>query len=348
MRTFEWRGRLLAAATATAMALGFGSQGFAQAPEKKLTVNYGGPSAGYYTVYVAQELGLYEKYGLEPKFHWFTSGAPLLAALKSKSIDVITTGLATVFAIDQKIPIKILLWELDNGAGEALIVAKDSPITSYKDLPKAKAIGGSAGTCAQVNIALIARSQGVKFSSLNVINIAPPLYGNAFASGSIDAAIGWAPHSLVLAQSGYKVVAWDADYGGICPSVTSVRTDFLKDNPEIGNKLVRIHDEARAAIEKNPRLAIDALIKQLSISETVAKAFYEAHCCKKMPTLAEQVSPESAYSMTAKQKGLALQLFTAGEMLAETGTIKAALPWGPIEEAIDPSYIQAYLKELKK
>jgi len=62
-----------------------------------LEINIGGPSAGYYTLYVAQELGLFEKQGLIPKFYWFTSGAPLLAGLKSKSIDVTTTGLSTVF-----------------------------------------------------------------------------------------------------------------------------------------------------------------------------------------------------------------------------------------------------------
>ena len=41
--------------------------------------------------------------GLEPNFY-FSRPAPLLAGLKSKSLDVITTGLATVFALGQNVP----------------------------------------------------------------------------------------------------------------------------------------------------------------------------------------------------------------------------------------------------
>ncbi|NGX97428.1 MAG: hypothetical protein G4V63_20165, partial [Candidatus Afipia apatlaquensis] len=61
-----------------------------------IPINIGGPSAGYFLTYVASDLGLYQKHGLDPKIHWFTSGAPLLAALKSGSIDQIVTGLAFV------------------------------------------------------------------------------------------------------------------------------------------------------------------------------------------------------------------------------------------------------------
>ena len=50
-------------------------------PKDRITVNIGGPSAGYFLTYVAYDLGIYQKHGLEPKLHLFTSGSPLLAAL---------------------------------------------------------------------------------------------------------------------------------------------------------------------------------------------------------------------------------------------------------------------------
>jgi len=33
-------------------------------------------------------------------------------------------------------------------------------------------------------------------------------------------------------------------------------------------------------------------MKNLSLSEPVAKAFYERHCCAKTPTFEEQLSPD--------------------------------------------------------
>ena len=47
----------------------------AQAP---LEFNYGYTTADHVNLYVAQDLNLFEKVGLKPKFFTFQSGAPLL------------------------------------------------------------------------------------------------------------------------------------------------------------------------------------------------------------------------------------------------------------------------------
>jgi len=321
----------------------------AQAP---LKFNYGAPTADYYVLYAAIELGLFKKYGLEPNFYWFASGAPLLAGLKSESIDVISTGLASAFALGQKIPLKLLFWEVDDAAGEALVVSQKSGITSYKELQKAKAIGAASGTCAQVAVGLIAKKLGIKVSDLNVVNIPPPLYANAFTSGSIDAAIGWAPYSIGLAdQGGHKLVNWDADYGidnGICPVMTGARTKFLEQHPEVGSRLVQIHAEAQEAVAKNPQLGIDGLAKYLSLSPALAKATYERLCCARKPTFAQQLDPNSPYSIVSKDGGVAKKLLIASEMLFAAGSIPAPLTLETINAAIDPSYVRKYVESQKK
>ena len=50
-----------------------------------LEINYGIPNANHATVFVAQDLGLFEKVGLKPKFFTFLSGAPLLAGLRARA-----------------------------------------------------------------------------------------------------------------------------------------------------------------------------------------------------------------------------------------------------------------------
>ena len=65
----------------------------AQRSALPLEINYGYTTADHVNIYVAQDLGLFEKAGLKPKFFAFPSGAPLLAGLKSESLDVVTAGL---------------------------------------------------------------------------------------------------------------------------------------------------------------------------------------------------------------------------------------------------------------
>ena len=341
----RWTGAVAMAVVSCAMFLNVAHA------QSLLKFNYGAPAADYYVLYVANDLGIFKKHGLEPKFFWFASGAPLLAGLKSESLDVFSTGLASAFALGQNIPIKLLFWEMDDAAGEGLVVSAKSGIKSYKDLPKAKAIGAPSGTCAQVAIGLIARKIGVKMTDFNVINIAPPLYANAFSSGSIDAGIAWAPYAQALEEKGHKIVNYDADYGidnGICPVMTGGRTKFLQQNPEVGRKLVQINAEAQEAIEKNPQLAIDALVKYLSVSPAVAKATYDRLCCSRRPTFEQQLDPNSPYSITSKDGGLVKKMHIATQVLAEAGSIAAPLSLEAIAAAIDSSYVKQFVDSRKK
>ncbi|HMN78893.1 MAG TPA: ABC transporter substrate-binding protein [Burkholderiaceae bacterium] len=341
--------RWLAAAATAALSLAATTVASAQGALQKF--NYGVPTADYYVLYVAKDQGLFQKQGLDPQFFFFPSGAPLLAALKSESVDIISTGLATAFALGQKIPLKLIFWEMDDSAGEGVIVSPKSGIRTITDLPKAKAIGAPSGTCAQVALGLIARKIGVKPSDFKTVNIAPPLYANAFSSNSLDAGVAWAPFLQALAEQGQTIIAYDADYGidgGICPVMTGGRTKFLQQNPEIGHKLVRINAEAAAMIEKNPQLAIDALVKYLSVTPTVAKATYERLCCARRPTFAQQLDPASPYSMVNRDGGLVKKLLIATQVLAEAGTIPAALTVDEIVQALDTSYLRRYVEAAGK
>ncbi|XUH15306.1 ABC transporter substrate-binding protein [Bordetella pertussis] len=269
-------------------------------------------------------------------------GRPLLAGLKSESLDVFITGLASAFALGQNLPVKLLFWQLDDAPGQGLVVSKDSGIDSYRDLKKAKAIGTPSGTCAQVALGLMARKAGIAMKELNVVNIAPPLYANAFTSNSIDAGVTWAPYLQSVAERGYKIVNYDTDYDGICPVMTGARTKFLQEHPDVGLKLVQISAEAQRMVADNPQLAIDVLEKYLKVSPAVAKATYERLCCGNFPTFRQQADPESPYSLVS-DKGIVAKLHTATQILAEAGTIPQAISRETVAASIDASYVRQYL-----
>lgn len=332
-------------------ALAWSSAGAQTTSEPPLEFNYGIPTADHITVFVAQDLGLFEKVGLKPKFFNFQSGAPLLAGLKSESLDVVTAGLALTFALGQDIPLKFLFWEANNAAAEALVVSPDSGIASYKDIGKAKKIGAASGTCAQVSLYLMAKKQGIDYSMLNVVNIPAPLFHNAFLSQSIDAGVAWPPYSLQLKSQGHPIASFDEDYtppGGVCPGLTAVRPAFLKAHPEIGLKLVRAEALAREAIAKDPQVGVDAFVKHLGLTPEVAKATLDRECCGRVPSFADQLDPASPYSMTAKTGGLAEKLALASEVLAAVKAIPAPIPLSTIQDAIEPSALQAYQKSISK
>ena len=171
----------------------------ARAADALLEFNYGIPNANHATVFVAQDLGLFEKVGLKPKFFIFQSGAPLLAGLKSESLDVVTAGLALALALGQNIPLKFIFWEANSAVSEGLVADPKSGIKSYRDLGKAKKIAAATGTCAQVSLYMMAKKLGVDYAKLDVVNIPAPLFRNSFMSGSIDAGVAWPPYLAATA-----------------------------------------------------------------------------------------------------------------------------------------------------
>jgi ABC-type nitrate/sulfonate/bicarbonate transport system substrate-binding protein len=322
----------------------------AQPTAAPLEFNYGYTTADHVNLYVAQDLGLFEKVGLKPKFFTFPSGAPLLAALKSESLDVVTAGLGLAFALGQNIPVKILYWNANDSLGEGLVVDAKSGIKTFQDIGKAQKIAAASGTCAQVALYVLAKKVGLDYAKLNVVNLPAPLFRNSFMSNSIDAGIAWSPYSMTLDSEGYKVVSWDSEYtppGGLCPRTTAARPAFLKSHPEAGLKLVQVDALASEAIAKNPQLAIDAIAKRLSLPAAVAKATFERVYLPR-PTYAQQLDPASPYSMTSKDGGLAGKLFMATQVLYETKSIPEPIPMGAIQDAVDPTYLKQYAAQPKK
>lgn len=317
-----------------------------QQPAQLLEFNYGIPTADHATVFVAQDLNLFEKAGLKPKFFYFQSGAPLLAGLKSESLDVVTAGLALTFALGQDIPLKFLFWEANNSAAEGLIVDPKGAVKSYQDIAKAQKIGAASGTCAQVALYLMAKKVGVDYAKLNIVNIPAPLFRNSFVSQSIDAGISWPPYSLQLQSEGFPVASFDEDYleqGGVCPGLTGVRPAFLASHPEIAERLIAVEAMARDAMQKNPQVGIDAFVKHLSVTPEVAKATLDRECCGRVPSFADQLDPASPFSMTSREHGLVGKLFLASQVLAATKAIPELIPLDKIQAAVDPTYLQQYV-----
>jgi ABC-type nitrate/sulfonate/bicarbonate transport system substrate-binding protein len=313
-----------------------------------IEVNYGYTTADHVNLYVAQDLGLFDKAGIKARFFSFPSGAPLLAGLKSESLDVVTAGLGLAFALGQNIPLSIFYVNSNDATGEGLVVNEGSPIKSWKDIGKAGKIGAASGTCAQVALYLMAQKAGTDFSKLNVVNLPAPLLRNSFKSKSIDAGMAWAPYSVALDAEGFRVVSWDTEYtpGGVCPRMTAMRPAFAKAHPDAALRLLQVDAAASAAVARNPQLAVDALVKRLGLAPEVAKVTME-RIYNQRPGFASQIDPASEHSLTSADAGLAGKLQLAMQVLHATKSIPEPVPMSLIRESIDAGPLKTFAARVR-
>lgn len=336
---------LMASAAMTAMPLRAyaASSGQAATPAAPIPVNIGLPTSNYWPAYIARDLKLFEKVGLAPNFFMFQSGAPLIAGMKSGSLDVAWTGLATLFMLGQDIPLKFVLVPLDSSSQMGFVVNPATGIQSFKDIAKSKDIGAPTATCSEVSLVLAARAAGVNRSSLRVSSLAPNLLLGALKNGQIDSTFIWGPWNLQFRDAGYKIVSWDRDFmknGGVCATTVAIRPAFLAAHPEVGCKLIKVQALAMEAARKNPELAIHTLREAFNISHALAKETYDTLV---IPSIESQIQPDSPWSLANKNAGLTEKLAVAGDALYEAKAIPKPIAHSVIAASVDDRYVREYL-----
>jgi NitT/TauT family transport system substrate-binding protein len=205
-------------------------------------------TANHLNLYVAQELGLFRKHGLDVAI--VEARDPALAR------DLVISGQADVFwacpsvavsAIANGAPLKIIA-QVKTPCSSLLVVPKGSPIRSYKDL-NGKRIAGSSPACeAVIAYEKKAREAGARFV-LDKLAGGPAIV--ALDSGKVDGAILEDPHLAIAELKGYRAILRDAPRKFPCRTINA-RTAYLKENPEALKRLVAAIREANTLINKAP------------------------------------------------------------------------------------------------
>jgi sulfonate transport system substrate-binding protein len=144
----------------------------------------------------------------------FTSGPPMLEAMASGSVDIGGVGDAPpVFAASGGEAVEIVGARQTNGDQDALLVPKNSPITSIQQL-KGKKIAYGSGSSANYNLLTVLTKASLTPKDVTLVNLQPALALAAFTSGSVDAWDIWPPYvQQAVAQDGAKVLATGSAYG---------------------------------------------------------------------------------------------------------------------------------------
>ena len=138
----------------------------------------------------------------------FPSGPPLLEALNVGAIDFGNTGEAPpIFAQAAGAPIQYVAYEPPAPKGEAILVPKDSKLTSVADL-KGKKIALNKGSNVHYLLVKALEKAGVKYSEVEPVFLAPADARAAFERGAVDAWVIWDPFQAAAeAATGARTLA---------------------------------------------------------------------------------------------------------------------------------------------
>jgi sulfonate transport system substrate-binding protein len=131
--------------------------------------------------------------GVKVKWAEFPGGPQLLEALNVGSVDLGTTGeTPPIFAQAAGADLLYLANEPAAPEGEAIVVGKDSPIRSVKDL-KGKRVALNKGSNVHYLLVRALEKAGLKYEDITPVFLNPADGRAAFQQGSVDAWVIWDP-----------------------------------------------------------------------------------------------------------------------------------------------------------
>jgi sulfonate transport system substrate-binding protein len=241
---------------------------FAQgAPLKELKVDY-----AYYSpssLVIKRKGWLEEEFkGTEVKWVLSAGSNRALEYLNSGAIDIgSTAGLAAVLSRANGNPIKAV-YIFSRPEWTALVVPKDSPIKSLKDL-KGKKVAATKGTDPYLFLLRSLHTVGLKKSDIEHVNLQHADGRVALAQKNVDAWSGLDPFMAAAeiedgAKLIYRNVAFNT-YGFLNASES-----FYSKNPNELKRVIKVYEQARAWIQANPVEAAKILSEEAKLPLGVA------------------------------------------------------------------------------
>jgi NitT/TauT family transport system substrate-binding protein len=242
----------------------------------KLIADYGGHAGFQSAMWVAKDLKIFDKYGLDVEVIMITGSARSVAALLGGSTQFATGSVVgPLAAVVRGTDIKVIAASY-NKFPYAFVVRPD--IRTPQDL-RGKNInilnfGGSNDLALQ----LAFKEWGLKLSDAQVIigGDAPTRLGSLMA-GRMDATILSPPHLTMAVQAGYRVLA---DMGDMSANFTQsslyTKGSYLKENRDRTKRFVRAYAEAIHVIKTDRERTIKVFAKRMRVEDPeTLKSTYE-------------------------------------------------------------------------
>lgn len=289
-----------------------------------------------------RELGLLEKHlptdgkyeGVEYDIQWssYTSGPPITNKMLANQIDIGLMGdfpaVINLIKFQEEVEgvestfIGTLAYS-PNGAGNAVVVPKDSDVTSLADL-KGTSVSVPFGSAAHGMLLKALSDAGIDpETDVKLISQAPEVGGTSLRTGQIDAHADFVPFGELFPFRGFAKKIFDGAQTGV-PTLhgITVRSDFAEQYPEIVEAYLQAMLEANEMFRENPE-EISAQIEEWSgIEKEVVYMFLG-------PSGLQPINP------------------SIGDIQLEAlkNSIATLISLGSIESPVDPEDVTAWVDE---
>ncbi len=284
--------RFLKTAAAIALACGM-NIGLAQAADKTVTIGHFGNATPMQLVAASDKLA--KETGWTIDWRKFQAGSDVIAAMASGDIKLSELGSSPLaIATTQGVDLQLFMISDGIGSAEALVARDGTGITAVADL-KGKKVGVPLGSTSHFSLMGALANAGVPASDVTVLGMSPDQIAAAWSQDQIDATFIWDPVQTKVRANGKVII--DAGQVKGYPTFDGwvVNREFGEKNHDFMVAFVKAIAAADTSYTSNPAAWTPDSAPVMTIAKrTGAKPADIPTILKgyKLPTLAEQVSPD--------------------------------------------------------
>lgn len=308
-------------------------------------IRIGWQPAAFFEFFYAQQEKLFEKAGLEPTFVKFTTGPPMLAAMKAGDIDVAFGGMPPFIAgVAAGMDISVFCF-LETG-NTSLIMQPSEEITSANQLV-GKKIATIFGTSAHWTLLKYLNAEKIPLKDVSIVNMTIPSLMPAFANKDVDGvsvyepwgfklmSVGGKPFGPFVGASGYEQAAI---YWG--------RRQWMADHAQTVKMFLAALDDSLRAINAKPEVGAEALARYAGMDPADALKVLTTNKQVLVKDMREALedSPLALKPKSGEEYSGQVRLIKEmADFLYHNGNITRELGFDEITKATAPEYMEAYI-----
>lgn len=227
---------------------------------------------GFAPLNLADDMGFFEKHGVDCDIESFESKADSRAALAAGRIQGISTTVDTqVMSRAQGVNLQIVLAEDTSSGGDGISAIKD--IKDFKDLKGHTVALDTSGGASYFWFNYLLQQNDMKMNDMKIQNMSSGDAGAAFVAGKVDAAITWEPwlSRAKEAPNGHILID-SSETPGIIVDCLAMDQDFASKYPGTVKGICEAWYDALDYIRTNPEDAYKILMKYTGDDTTDAVA----------------------------------------------------------------------------
>ncbi|MEG6614911.1 ABC transporter substrate-binding protein [Peptococcaceae bacterium 1198_IL3148] len=221
---------------------------------------------GYAPLYIAKEKGYFEKYNINPELVLIEDESQYASALASGQIQALGNVLDREVIHFAKGTPETFIFAMDESAGGDGIVATKE-IATVADL-KGATVGLDKSSTSYFFFLTVLEKYGLNEEDVNIQEMTAGDAGAAFVAGKLDAAVTWEPWITNASQrEGGHVLVTSKETPRTIVDVVTMRSDFVKENPQAAEGLTKAWFDAIEFYRANPDEGNEIMARVLQIDK---------------------------------------------------------------------------------